>query len=368
MPKARPLAVGGWILAILVLVVGARNLAAGRVLALHPGRGGAIWNVYDDRSKGGGSSVEVLRASDTLSLKVSLGPKDDAYWGAEWNPRGAGRWKLQETDSVVIWARAAHARRATLFLCSVDPAMTRLGDPLSRRYLSAPLPLDGNWSRRSLALADLEPPSWWLALHPTLPDPGRKLLDQVVALQIGPGTNAGAAPDTLEIARIEIVPVARAAWIWFVAAVVLAASGAAAWRSGRSGSAVVPTSLAAGSALPKPVPLETPAPDLERLLGFLAANYQREELDLATVSRETLIPAKKVTALLRSRDDTFRSVLNRLRLEEARRLLAETDLQASEIAFKVGYGNPSHFHRQFREAFGNTPLALRAELQNPPKD
>ncbi|MFN0123983.1 MAG: helix-turn-helix domain-containing protein, partial [Blastocatellia bacterium] len=48
-----------------------------------------------------------------------------------------------------------------------------------------------------------------------------------------------------------------------------------------------------------------------------------------------------------------------IRLERARRLLAETDLAISEIAAQVGYASQSHFTRLFRVATGLTPNAFR---------
>jgi len=115
----------------------------------------------------------------------------------------------------------------------------------------------------------------------------------------------------------------------------------------------------------EPRSLVTPPPDLERLNHFLADNYCREDLDLATVATELALPLRRITNLLNGNGESFKATLNRLRLQEARRLLLETDLQVSEIAFKVGYGNVSHFNRVFRERFETAPGALRAALQNP---
>jgi AraC-like DNA-binding protein len=57
--------------------------------------------------------------------------------------------------------------------------------------------------------------------------------------------------------------------------------------------------------------------------------------------------------------ETFKGVLNRLRLQEARRLLHESDLGIAEIAYKVGYGNVSHFNRLAKETWGRTPTEER---------
>ncbi|MGH9837848.1 MAG: helix-turn-helix domain-containing protein [Blastocatellia bacterium] len=52
-----------------------------------------------------------------------------------------------------------------------------------------------------------------------------------------------------------------------------------------------------------------------------------------------------------------------LRVERARRLLAETDLTIVEIGGEVGYGSQSHFTKVFREATGLTPRAFREAVR-----
>ncbi len=51
-----------------------------------------------------------------------------------------------------------------------------------------------------------------------------------------------------------------------------------------------------------------------------------------------------------------------LRVARAQTLLAETDLNVTEISARVGYGSPSHFTKAFRQATGLTPRAFRNAL------
>ena len=56
---------------------------------------------------------------------------------------------------------------------------------------------------------------------------------------------------------------------------------------------------------------------------------------------------------------TFRELLSDERLDEAARLLKETNLSAAQIVEAVGYENCSHFYRTFRERYGMTPRSYR---------
>jgi AraC-like DNA-binding protein len=59
----------------------------------------------------------------------------------------------------------------------------------------------------------------------------------------------------------------------------------------------------------------------------------------------------------------------RLRLEEARRLLLSEHADAAEAGYRVGYGDPSHFSRDYKRQFGDAPLRdverIRAAARRP---
>ena len=72
------------------------------------------------------------------------------------------------------------------------------------------------------------------------------------------------------------------------------------------------------------------------------------------------IHERKISAIIKKKTDlNFKQFLNKLRIAEAKRLLLETDLQISEIAFKVGYGNASHFNRVFKLSENCAPNDFR---------
>ncbi|MGH9949812.1 MAG: helix-turn-helix domain-containing protein [Pyrinomonadaceae bacterium] len=50
----------------------------------------------------------------------------------------------------------------------------------------------------------------------------------------------------------------------------------------------------------------------------------------------------------------------RLRLERAKKMLRETEMSVTEIAYAVGYGSPSRFTQSFRRHNGITPSAYRS--------
>jgi AraC-like DNA-binding protein len=103
------------------------------------------------------------------------------------------------------------------------------------------------------------------------------------------------------------------------------------------------------------------------VLRFIATHYTDPDLDLETVVTATGTNRKKVNDVLKSElGMTFTSYLNKLRLTEAARLLAEkSDTTVSEIALSVGYANVSYFNRLFKEEYGCTPKAIRTLAHQP---
>ena len=59
------------------------------------------------------------------------------------------------------------------------------------------------------------------------------------------------------------------------------------------------------------------------------------------------------------------SLARTTRLQTARRLLAETDMPVTEIAFASGFASVRQFNASFREAYGRSPTALRARAPRP---
>jgi len=103
------------------------------------------------------------------------------------------------------------------------------------------------------------------------------------------------------------------------------------------------------------------------VLQYIATHYTDPELDLDTVVSATGTNRKKVNDVLKSElGMTFTSYLNKLRLTEAARLLAEqSETTVAEIALSVGYANVSYFNRLFKEEYGCTPKAIRALARQP---
>ncbi len=99
---------------------------------------------------------------------------------------------------------------------------------------------------------------------------------------------------------------------------------------------------------------------VERALRFMDENYHRPDLLLKHVAAAVHVSPSHLAHVLRTRVGTsYVKYLTLLRIEEAKRLLAETDLTIAAIAAQAGYDDPAYFHRVFRRETGMTPSQYR---------
>ena len=82
--------------------------------------------------------------------------------------------------------------------------------------------------------------------------------------------------------------------------------------------------------------------------------------NLDGVAKALGVSARTLQRQLREEQATFAGVLTELRRELAPSLLRDGRLAVSEVAFLLGYEDPSAFQRAFRRWFGRSPRAFRS--------
>lgn len=107
---------------------------------------------------------------------------------------------------------------------------------------------------------------------------------------------------------------------------------------------------------------------LRRAIEFMHDNCSRE-LSLAEIAAHAYLSAFHFARLFKKITGTTpHAYLAMLRIERARRLLAETDQPITEVGSLVGYPGQSHFTKVFREMTGMTPLAFRRAAGETPNE
>lgn len=115
----------------------------------------------------------------------------------------------------------------------------------------------------------------------------------------------------------------------------------------------------------KPAETRDARPLLERVTNWLQTHYQ-ERATLATASRAIGVSTSTlVHRLRRETGKSFKQLLTEIRLSEAKKLLATSSLEISEIGESCGFFDQSHFTREFKRAINLNPGEFRKLLRVP---
>ncbi|MBO5473272.1 MAG: response regulator [Lachnospiraceae bacterium] len=95
---------------------------------------------------------------------------------------------------------------------------------------------------------------------------------------------------------------------------------------------------------------------------YIEANYNKD-LNMAVVSNYVSMNYSLFSYEFKQYTGVnFVSYVKKLRIEEAKKLLADTELRIGEISAKVGYENEKHFMKTFKSACGVSPGEYRKNI------
>lgn len=93
---------------------------------------------------------------------------------------------------------------------------------------------------------------------------------------------------------------------------------------------------------------------------YIKSNYKDPSLCLNKISDEFHISESYFSHMFKEKTGTnFSTYLENVRMQEAMRLIRESDKNLSELYLLVGYNNATTFRRVFKKTFGVTPSSIR---------
>lgn len=253
-------------------------------------------------------------------------------------------------------------------LFSFDDKVTDFDNMVTRRVSSSAFSCDNQWTTVKVGFDELDTPHWWLGRYGfEFSDRGYRQ-DKVMALAL---VNSLQSPlNTLSNVRVTDVRLEGTAEHYIYAAVLLSVLlwGLFFIAIFRRYIVVLTADIREKVRLDQPfiaykkLSIE-PQKDKEKgaLLRLMATEYADPDLSLESVTLALGINRTKVNEILKEElGMTFTAYLNKLRLTEAARLLAENEeANVSEIAYLVGYNNASYFNKLFKNEYGCTPKTFK---------
>lgn len=365
----------------LVLLISSALLLLGAFLYLthgndvsftaFPSPGGRIESV-SDKSEGGNSWVEINHNDSLIIGKYVLKPGFTyPYAGiklylVESDTAGVD---LSAYDSVHIGLSLNNLDAVRLFIKSYDSSMTDPSRPNTYKYLEREFRPGTEDVPQSFSLDRFSIPSWWMIQH-DIDEHDKKISYELVNhIEILNGLSTSHAQDTVTAVlssirftgknkEVQTVIYILLSSIWLITIASCALYGIRTWMEGDMLRGFKSSALTAY----RKVRLRSDDEEKrDRLVSFINEHYFDPDLTIDMLAHKSGINRKTASQLIRKYLDTnFKGYLNQLRLQEASRLLKETDKQITEIAVSVGYKNISHFSRTFKERFGASPKEYRS--------
>lgn len=100
------------------------------------------------------------------------------------------------------------------------------------------------------------------------------------------------------------------------------------------------------------------------LISYLRAHFDKVDSREDVAHRFGVSPGTVSNRIRHYTGQSFHEFLHSCRVREAQRLLAETELEAKEIATRVGFNSPQVFDRTFQKHTGRSPRQYRREFRS----
>ncbi len=301
------------------------------------------------------------RKEDVIHFSYSLGgPSSTHYAGFHTQFLEDGELiDLSQYDFLDLTISSGNVNGVNLILQSYVDGLTHSDMPTSYRYSSFDLPLVAQKKEYQVPLSEFRTPLWWYELNGSSEIKiGKELFEKMFAINI---ENSSYAPinisQTVEIEQLIFRKDRRKLLLYTLMI-----------QSGSTLILLLIMLLLRYQKEPLIIPYEKielasyDDEELEKLVKLLFTEYKKRSLTIQDVALKSGLTTARIATLLKNHFDfTFKQYLNNIRMTEATRLIRETDRQISEIALTVGYSNPTHFNRIFKQIYQIPPKEYRKE-------
>lgn len=289
----------------------------------------------------------------------------------------SGLVDLSQYDHLSFSAKCAPANIIMFSAHIFEEKLTVPSDPDTYRGPVTFFSCNENWRHVDLDLTRLETPQWWFDKYKLALSKKEYKLDKVSKLIFGSSFQSPFDVD----AKVQLQEIVLTGRDWFylylLGGFLLVVWGGYGFWFFHSHTRAVVDALHEKMQRDRPLVAYQqlsvePHRDKEKsaILHFMATNYSNADLSLESMAATIGVSRTKINDILKAElGFTFTGYLNKLRLTEAARLLADKeDANIAEIAYSVGYKNVSYFNKLFKEEYNCTPKMFKSLRDRAPED
>ncbi len=334
-------------------------------------------DVFSDSEVGGASTIELIEVNEAIRYRYLIDSTlEFPYVGPKliFNSTSENQLvDLARYSSVSFDAKCDVENEMTFHLHSFDNNVTTKDRFLSYRIAEKDFTCRAERLNYVIALDDLRVPLWWLKKEKQDVTDGLFWPEKTHAISFD-NDRRGVLNKALEAEISNIVLIGRNwGYLWFAGVGIGCAWLVLFVYLFRLYTISLTASVKARIAENKPLIAYQqlsikPHKDREKkqLLKLMAEEFANPNMSLEYTRNALGMNKNKINMLLKNELGlTFISYLNKLRLAEAAKRLAEENNQnISEIAFSVGYNNISYFNRLFKSEYDCTPKKFKESYKN----
>jgi AraC-like DNA-binding protein len=336
--------------------------------------------ISSDSDYGGKSTYTLKQASEKIEYDFILGDKDKYPYVSfalrfdNFSKQHSPHLDLSMYDKAIFSAKCNFSNIMSFTLYTYMEGESIEGDLLTYRIPTVYFDCNSNSSEIVVHLDKMENPEWWRGQHANLASNNYSLTN---VASITFGNTAESPKEQLSRVSIDRLILERRNWaLVIVGAIILIVMWTLFVLLAVKKNIRNTENLLVDNKNENPVP-QRKLPEIvgeplsivsqkdkirEGLLKFIATEYSNPQLDIDIVIQRLGMNRSKINEVLKNEVGlTFNAYLNKIRLTEAARLLADSDsANVSEVAYRVGYNNIPYFNRLFKEEFNCTPKLYRS--------
>lgn len=302
--------------------------------------------------------------NNSLSFQYNLTSKKEEPFAALFLHKKEGVnpfFDFSKYNEITISLSAREAKRIPIYFTVDYEGFTtpNANDDLTSMPFNTIIDYEGP-GEYTLSIDQFETPSWWYRHHKKVSKRSKEEFQNfsfervnyfvVGSCQVlGSNKNDEIIINTLDLGNNNSVNYLIAGILWLV----LTIASLVWYYLGKKEKVLVPIKLSE-------IDEKTNEDRIDQLTNYIAVNYSDPDLKSSKINAELGISTRDVGLLIKENYHTsFKNYLNTVRLTEVKRLLKESNLSVSEIAYSCGYNNISHFNRLFKSEIGISPKAYR---------
>lgn len=334
-------------------------------LIIFPNSAAFNYNFYTDNATGGNSEITQQVVNDSL-LRVDFKLKNgiaSPYIGITISPKSGSVIQLNKYNELIIKIKGTNFDNLNVAFFARNPYSEKIKKSPEISFYTI-LKISSTLQTYTLDFSSFNVPDWWYELNSISQSMIRKpAFSAITNLNIANAYSPMAGENqSLQISSLAFSrnngPLALLLLLSelgvFIAAFIVRYS----IEKSRLGKKTITITY-------QPVEQKSMSSSRSDFIDFMNRNFQNSQLTLEIVSGETGVSQRRITNEIQSRFNcNFKSYINRLRINESKRLLLESNLNIGEIAFKVGFNNQSHFNRVFKSELQISPTEYREQHRN----